>query len=596
MTTAQAKTEPRETGTQSGANRVEEIPAHRATNRGRNEIAPSGRRPTGIREENRNGTPHQEDFGSKSNPGELEQDQMDLAQFIETYKDAIAQTVIQSYTPRYQPGKPGQNQPLPSLVRRPLGAQEHAIRGAALSLEVNPGTIIVGEMGTGKTYIGTAAAHMSGCRNIMVLAPPHLVQKWKREIELTIPKASASIVRTITDLKKIRPPEAKSGPRFTIMSRETAKLSYRWQAAYVNRLLLTENGSRRIDCCPGCFQQIRDKDGIPVSKGEMERKKLQCRECGGALGQPKQEEHPTDCTCRKCGGRNGTNPKYRNRKYALADYIKKRMKGCFDLLICDEVHEYKGRGTAQGIAGGNLAQACGKVLTLTCTLAGGYSSTLFHLLYRFTPELRNEFKHHEQGRWIDRYRFRQKKYRSNGNSEEPFDHGKGSGRRGYQQTEKETPGLAPAALFHIIGNTVFLRLTDVSSELPPYQEQIQVQQMSRNLPPGARYSQKTAYEELYRKMRTALTEALSKGSARLMAAYLQSLLAFPDGCTLGEKVIDPTTTGQSLAYHPWPRTRPTPRNRPSSTWSRRRKGTDGGYWSTPPTPTPGTSPAGSSSS
>jgi len=38
-----------------------------------------------------------------------------------------------------------------------------------------------------------------------------------------------------------------------------------------------------------------------------------------------------------------------------------------------------------------LADACGKSLTLTGTLTGGYSSTLFHLLYRFSPDIRAEF-------------------------------------------------------------------------------------------------------------------------------------------------------------------------------------------------------------
>ena len=41
------------------------------------------------------------------------------------------------------------------------------------------------------------------------------------------------------------------------------------------------------------------------------------------------------------------------------------MKGFFDLLIGDEVHEYKGRGSAQGIAAGVLADACGKSLSLS---------------------------------------------------------------------------------------------------------------------------------------------------------------------------------------------------------------------------------------
>ncbi len=68
------------------------------------------------------------------------------------------------------------------------------------------------------------------------------------------------------------------------------------------------------------------------------------------------------------------------RRYPLADYVKQRMPGCFDLLIGDEVHEYKGRGSAQGLAAGILADACGTSLALTGTLAGGYASTLFHLL------------------------------------------------------------------------------------------------------------------------------------------------------------------------------------------------------------------------
>ena len=276
-----------------------------------------------------------------------------LSEFIDIYKEAIARTVTEAYAPMYRPGEPGQDQPLPRLMRRPMGAQEHAIRGAALSLEVNPGTIIVGEMGTGKTYIGAAAAHMNGHRNVLVLCPPHLVPKWKREIEMTVPGAQAAIVRTITDLQRLSQPTREGGPRFTIMSRETAKLSYRWEPAYVTRLPVSINADR-TNCCPGCFEQILDKDGIPVLPKELLRKHMKCLECGGALWQPKLEEHKSGCSCRKCGGTAGANPTYKNRKYALADYIKKRMDGYFDLLIADEVHEYKARGSAQGIAAGNL--------------------------------------------------------------------------------------------------------------------------------------------------------------------------------------------------------------------------------------------------
>ena len=35
----------------------------------------------------------------------------------------------------------------------------------------------------------------------------------------------------------------------------------------------------------------------------------------------------------------------------------------------------------------------------------------------------------------------------------------------------------PSALFHIIANTVFLRLADVASGLPPYEEQVMLSSM-----------------------------------------------------------------------------------------------------------------------
>ena len=193
-----------------------------------------------------------------------------------------------------------------------------------------------------------------------MLTPPHLTRKWKREVEQTVPKARAAIVASITDLEKLRL-STGPGPLFAIMSRERAKLSYRWQAAYTERWATSRGGlireeetgePFRVPCCPICASQIVDKDGVPLTAEEMGRKRRTCAGCGSALWQ--------------------ADPKGPKR-YPLADYIKKRMKGFFELLVTDEVHEYKGRGSAQGIAAGILADSCGRSLTLTGTLTGGYS-------------------------------------------------------------------------------------------------------------------------------------------------------------------------------------------------------------------------------
>ena len=94
---------------------------------------------------------------------------MNLGEFIDTYREAIARRVVESYPPLYRPSDDGHG--LPSLLRTPLGAQADAIRGAALSLKAHRGTTVVGEMGTGKTFIGAAAAHMAGFRRILILWP-----------------------------------------------------------------------------------------------------------------------------------------------------------------------------------------------------------------------------------------------------------------------------------------------------------------------------------------------------------------------------------------------------------------------------------------
>ena len=301
---------------------------------------------------------------------------MNLGEFIDKFKDAIARRVVESYPPLYRPSENGGI--LPRLLRKPLGAQADAIKGAALSLEAHRGTTVVGEMGTGKTFIGAAAAHMAGFRRVLVLCPPHLVPKWKREVEMTVPGARAAIVTSITDLERLRF-SIGPGPLFAVMSRERAKLSYRWMPAVIyrwatsrGRLIREEETGEpfKVPCCSTCTAQIVDKDGVPLTHKDLNRRKHTCDGCGSPLWQA-DKSGPA--------------------RYPLADYVKHRMKGFFDLLIGDEVHEYKARGSAQGIAAGTLAEACGKSLSLTGTMMGGYSSTLFHLLYRFSPEIRTEF-------------------------------------------------------------------------------------------------------------------------------------------------------------------------------------------------------------
>lgn len=489
-----------------------------------------------------------------------------FVEFLDRFQDSMAQAVVDNYPPQYGP-EDREKYDLSALKRRPMGAQGDAIRAVAKSLRTRAGTGVVGEMGTGKTNIAISAAYAAGMKRMVVVCPPHLVHKWKREIEITLPNVFAVIVERVSDLQQVaaRPDDGKTV--WVIVSRERSKLSYQWEPSFVmlpwSKWETVGIGYRKVKkvkkgvhteirttdekgymkrepgpiimvpCCPQCHQMIvNERTGSPIDIDDLRKKRRTCQ------GKVKQ----ADGSMRHCHGALWTASRNGPRRYPLADWIGKKMRGYFDLAILDEAHEAKAKGSAQGIAYATIASSARRILTLTGTVFGGYSSTLFYLLYRFSPEFRQEFSWSDEQRWIDRYGIREtvtKRSKGEDGGEARY-WGKSSKRREYETT-RERPGLSPAALFHLIGNTVFISLPDVASNLPPYTETI------RMIPMEA--TQAAAYRVFRQEMYQALKEALVSGSKRLLGAYLQSLLGYPERCYEPMAVEDPTD-GSVIAHAP----------------------------------------------
>ncbi len=456
---------------------------------------------------------------------------MRLPEFLTAFADAIADAVVRTYPPVYDAEtRRSCGFDLRRLLRKPLGAQADAIRATALSLQRQRATIVVGEMGVGKSTVAAAAAYLAGCRRVFLMCPPHLVRKWKREIEWTVPGARVAIVRTIRDLERAR--DLGGAIQFVVCSREQAKLGYRWRPAAVTRVVRGADGPARdesgavarLHCCPSCFAPIVDDEGVPLEWSDLEQKKRRCDGCGEALWQ---------------ADRDGP------RRVPLADYVLRRMRGHFDLLIGDEIHEMKARGSGQGLAGAALAEACARTLVLTGTLLGGYSSNLFHLLYRFGA-IKAEFEHGDEAKWVARYGYLARITKKD--ADERFDDGRYSKRRTYPTRVVEKPGVTPPILFHLIGNTVFLRLRDVAKNLPPYEEKVLLVPLDEGTADDEP-SQARCYRKLAADLRAAVQQALRAGSKRLLGTYLQALLAYPDACTREETVLDPRTN-EVLAHAP----------------------------------------------
>ncbi len=446
-----------------------------------------------------------------------------LSRFLEDYKEMIRRHVIEQFQPLYTSGEQRTfTERLSHLKRRPYPAQVDAIAGLTLALKEKLAAFLVGEMGVGKSLISVAVAYLLNVKNTLILCPPHLTQKWEKEIRSTLPACEVIHVRSITGFcKSYRSPT--SHPRFFILSRERAKLSYRWKPAAITirRPFCQDDEDKGkwllypILACPACFREIKDREGIPLSIRQLEKRKHKCLYCESPLWE---------------ADRSGV------RRYAIADFIKERMKGSFDLLILDEVHELKARGSAQGLAAASLARSAKNILALTGTLFGGYSTTLFHLLYRFTQDVKRQFGHNEEQRWASRYGILERITRAR--DEEYGEDGSTSRRRSYYTRVVERPGVSPEVMFHLIDKAVFVRLGDLTVRLPSYEEEVILAEMEQ--------AQGEAYRRLSSDLVMALREQLARGNKSLLGAYLQSLLSYPDQ-PFREEVVVNKATGEVIA-------------------------------------------------
>ncbi len=89
------------------------------------------------------------------------------------------------------------------------------------------------------------------------------------------------------------------------------------------------------------------------------------------------------------------------RRCSIAEYIKDKAHGRFKISIGDECHEYKSKSSDRGVAFHQLAEATQH--TLTDTYFGGRSTSIFWLLHRLTPSVRQDFAFHDELRWANAY-------------------------------------------------------------------------------------------------------------------------------------------------------------------------------------------------
>lgn len=448
--------------------------------------------------------------------------QMIFGDFVKNFSGSLSALAERILKPAYAFDL-GEHASSLNALKRPLFCiQKHAAAACAERLKTEKSQKVVGEMGCGKTTVAIAAAWLLRRRlkRVLILCPSHLIEKWEREIREILPVTpSVQVIRSIESFERqISQDHSGESPLFYILSKESAKLGYDWIASYLVRYHFKEIGVRSYLACPDCFKEItKGQEKIKVSIENLEKEKLFCRECGGALWQAQS----------LFDGRG-------KARFPIARFIQKKHKGIFDLLIVDEAHQFKSKTSEQGMAMGGLASASKKILALTGTIFGGRSSSIFHLLHRLDSQVRREFGFKEVSRWIGRYGIVKKIFTVK-KMEEPD----GSNRevRLIDET-KELPGASPDLVRHILDSTIFIRLSDLYQSLPPFREHPVVVEMT---PPLA---------EAYGSYESTILKVLKRyplgKRMTLLAKYLQAMLTYADNPFIPQSILDPES-GETIA-------------------------------------------------
>jgi hypothetical protein len=427
---------------------------------------------------------------------------MTLAAFLEAHASELADTVIKRYTPLYDPsrGDPAADvfgDRLAQLSRRLYPVQAEVAKGLALAAYRRGlrRLIICGQQGCGKTTIALAVTAIADRpQRVLVVCPTHLVDKWLREAAAVIPGVQTvdlTIQTVISRLEELRQTKGRPvQPEVYVLGKERAKLSYPWRVAVWER-------PWRGPCCPNCGQWAGAVPGWEA----VRRRRLYCPTCRAAWWQ-------ADAAL---------------RRMAPVDWMKRRLRGWFDWVILDEVHELKGGDTLQGRAMGRLVRLAPRVLCLTGTLTGGYADDLFHLLWRLDPRrlLADGFTATSTTAWLERYGVIEM-IRDVGDGEE-YVYGRG---RKHTRIIRRRPGIAPLVIGrYLLDRTAFLQVMDVADALPPYDETIK----HVTLPPDA--------QAAYRELEGALRRAVKTHGRRSLGATLQALLAYPDAMMVSGETI-----------------------------------------------------------
>lgn len=446
-----------------------------------------------------------------------------LTQYLELFGPTLGAQIERRFSPLVDRDTCSTYRSSMHLRREPYQAQWTVIEAIAASWNAKKyAAIVSGEPGVGKTLVSMAGVHLHAAGRpyrALVLCPSHLVEKWIREIQGTIPgdgltRCFAAEISSYKSMLRLRSSGDPSGPEFWVMSGSKSKLGSTSVPAF---------NAKKI------FHAERTSDGIKKSIHE----KLRCPSCGTPITKIEENERgvmvEVDATVEdlqkkrskcKCCGEALFQWTRRYDRWPCADIVAKQMRHFFDYLIVDEAHETKGENTAAGNAVSKMAGAVKYKIAMTGTLMNGYASSLLPTLFRMNPSRMV----HIGMRWGKSQEFALKYGRLETVTVNKVLSVKSNKVSKGQQVSKEVrerPGIMPGLYGEcLMGDTTFLQLADLGVDLPKQTTKMHAVKMDSEM--------RAAYHEMESQLRDNLAGMLRSGSKAAMSMILNTLIGWPD--------------------------------------------------------------------
>ena len=237
-----------------------------------------------------------------------------IRDFLEQHRGGLLNSLDDRLPPLFDEGDQslrGHYQKLAEELKRPpFDAQFRASTALTelLTTHRSPASILYGEMGCGKTMMAITVLHFlyrmkAGAKISMVVCPPHLVYKWRREIMATLPDAEVLVLNgsdTIKKLLRLRDRwlagdlRTLNKPYVIVLGRVRMRLGFYWHGVTNARNVILDDGegrkvAREYLSCPDCRAVLTDPDGAPYpcsnqkEEKTFNEKRLSCKECGSRL-------------------------------------------------------------------------------------------------------------------------------------------------------------------------------------------------------------------------------------------------------------------------------------------------------------------------